>query len=67
MQLGASQTAAHLIVEHSSSYWILFGIPKVEAHADIVEFNPLVGADEKRKPKRAPPEPMEQSQAVEYW
>ena len=40
MRTGQPQTVAHLIVEHSSSYWILFGIPKVEVRADIVEFVP---------------------------
>lgn len=41
MRLGGAQTMANLIVERSSSYWILFGIPKVEVHADVVEFRPL--------------------------
>ena len=54
---GEPQTIAHLIVERSSSYWILFGIPKVEAHADIVEFRPAVNTGERARPKRPPPEP----------
>ena len=40
MRLDHPQAVANLIVERSSSYWILFGIPKVEVHADIVEFRP---------------------------
>ena len=57
MRPGEPQTIAHLIVERSSSYWILFGIPKVEAHADIVEFRPAVNTGERARPKRPPPEP----------
>jgi hypothetical protein len=32
------QAVANVIIERSSSYWILFSIPKVEVHADVVEF-----------------------------
>ena len=39
---GQPQTLAHLIVERSSSYWILFGLPKVEVRSDIVAFRPAV-------------------------
>lgn len=53
MSLGQPQSVAHLIVEQSSSYYILFGIPKVEVRADVVEFRPLVGTG--RRPARAPP------------
>ena len=42
-----------LIVEHSGSYWILFGIPKVEVHADIVQFKPPVATLGKVKPQAA--------------
>ncbi len=42
MRPGRPQTVANLIVEHSSSYWILFGIPKVEVRADIVQFVPEI-------------------------
>ncbi len=38
MQPGQPQSIAHLVVEQTSSYYILFGIPKVEVRADIVEF-----------------------------
>jgi hypothetical protein len=37
---GRPQTLAHLIVEHSGVYVILFSIPKVTARADLVEFLP---------------------------
>lgn len=42
MEPGQHQTLAHLIVEQSSSYWILFALPKVEARADIVAFRPEI-------------------------
>jgi hypothetical protein len=38
MKTGRPQTSAHLIIEHSSQYYILFGIPEVDVRADIVEF-----------------------------
>lgn len=40
MPPGRPETLAHLIIEHSNSYWILFGIPKVEVRADVVAFRP---------------------------
>jgi len=40
MPPGEAQTVAHLAVEHSSSYWILFGIPKVEVRGDVIQFIP---------------------------
>lgn len=40
MRPGRPQTIAHLVIEQSSSYYILFGIPKVQVRADIVEFKP---------------------------
>jgi hypothetical protein len=40
MREGRPQTVAHLVVEQTSSYYILFGIPEVDARADIVEFQP---------------------------
>jgi hypothetical protein len=52
---GTSQTVAHLSVEPSSSYWILFGIPRVEVHADIVEFRPQATARDSARPEHAPP------------
>ena len=57
MRPGTAQTLAHLIVQHSGSYWILFGIPRVEVHADIVEFRPVVATSERVKPKRARSKP----------
>jgi len=61
MHPGASQTLAHLIIEHSGSYWILFGIPKVEVHADIVEFRPVATTSERVKPKGRSAKPPNQN------
>ena len=54
MHLGEAQTIADVMIEHSSSYWILFGIPRVDVHADIVEFRPT---DEASQPVKPPPPP----------
>jgi hypothetical protein len=40
MQTGRAQTLADVIVEKTSSYWILFSIPRVTVRADVVEFVP---------------------------
>ena len=48
---GEPQFVANLIIEHSSSFWILFGIPRTEVHADIVEFRPAPPASVRGKPK----------------
>lgn len=45
IQSGQSMSLAHLITEHSSSYWILFSLPEITARADIVQFNPRVTPD----------------------
>jgi hypothetical protein len=63
MRPGEPQTVANLIVERSGSFWILFGIPKVEVHADVVEFRPAVGASQRVKPEPPPAKPPEQSQS----
>ncbi len=42
MRSGEPQTVAHMVIEQSTSYYILFGIPKVEVRADIIQFNPAV-------------------------
>ena len=60
---GEPQTVAHLIVERSRSHWILFGIPKIEVRADIVEFRPQGTARERAKtqagtPQAAGPRPI---------
>jgi Family of unknown function (DUF6567) len=39
-QQGRPQTLAHLTVEHSGIYVILFSLPKVTARADLIEFLP---------------------------
>ena len=52
-----AQTVANVMVEHSSSYWILFGIPKVEVHADVVEFRPpAAGREDRTRPPAPKPE-----------
>lgn len=61
MRPGKPQTVAHLIVEHSSSYWILFGIPRTEVHADIVEFRTAAAASDRLMPKAAPGKPPDQA------
>jgi hypothetical protein len=40
LEHGRPQTLAHLIVEHSGIYVILFSIPQVSARADLIEFIP---------------------------
>ena len=40
LQTGKSQTLAHLVVERSSVYLILFSIPLITVRADVVEFVP---------------------------
>jgi len=49
MQPGKPQSVSHLVIEHTSTYWILFGIPGVDARANIVEFRP----DATTEPSRA--------------
>jgi hypothetical protein len=39
-QEGRPETFAHLVVEHSGIYVILFSIPKVTVRADLIEFLP---------------------------
>lgn len=41
MQPGRPQTLANLVVERSSTYLILYSIPRVSIRADVVEFVPL--------------------------
>ena len=60
--VGQPQTLAHLIIERSSSYYLLFSIPKVEVLADIIEYRPTAAAQEGLKPKRAPPPPVPERQ-----
>ena len=57
MQPGSAQTVAHLIIEPSSGYWILFGLPRVEVHADIVEFRPQAAMSDSAKPPPGPAKP----------
>jgi hypothetical protein len=49
MQEGKPKTVAHLVIEHSSMYFILFSIPEISARADIVQFHPKGEADNGRK------------------
>jgi hypothetical protein len=60
MTPGEPQTLAHLIIEHSSSYFILFGIPRVEAHADLIAFRPAPPPSEAARPRHPPPKPPEE-------
>ena len=43
---GRPETFAHLVVEHSGIYVILFSIPKVTVRADLIEFLPAHFEDE---------------------
>ena len=62
MRPGEPQTIANLIIERTISYWILFGIPKVEVHADVVAFTPASPAGERERARRPPPKPPDQGQ-----
>jgi len=52
---------AHFSVERTGSYWILYGIPRVEVRADVVQFVPEVKTPEREKPKPAPTQPPDGS------
>lgn len=54
MQTGRPQTVAHLVIEQTSSYFILFGIPEIDVRADVVQFEPEVRPP---PPPRPPPNP----------
>jgi hypothetical protein len=45
MQEGKPKTVAHLVIEHSSMYFLLFSIPETTVRADIVQFNSKVEPD----------------------
>lgn len=57
MQAGRPQTVAHLVIEQTSSYYILFGIPEIDVRADIVEFEPEVKLIPKPPPGPPPVPP----------
>jgi hypothetical protein len=59
MRLGSPQTLAHLTLDRSSTYWILFGIPKIEVHADIVQFVAKAKTGEPDDSTPAPTRPPE--------
>lgn len=61
MRPGESQTLAHFAVERTGSYWILYGIPRVEVRADVVQFVPEVKTPKREKPKPAPTQPPDGS------
>ena len=61
MRPGEPQTLAHFSVERTGSYWILYGIPRVEVRADVVQFVPEVKTPEREKPKPAPTQPPDGS------
>lgn len=45
VQQGRPQTLANVVVERSSSYFILYSIPRVSIRADVVEFLPSPGIE----------------------
>ena len=57
IRTGSSQAVANLVIEHSSSYWILFGVPEIDARADIVEFKPEPKSAAATEPTRLPSKP----------
>jgi hypothetical protein len=57
MSYGQPQTFAHLVVERTSTYWILFGVPEVDVRADIVEFKPNESHPAIRPPAKPPDTP----------
>ncbi len=56
MKTGHSQTLVNLVTERSSTYWILFSIPKVSIRADLVEFKSATGATNQNS-SGVPPDP----------
>ena len=61
MHPGEPQTVAHLVIEQTSSYYILFGVPEVDVRADIVQFKPQpppsrFPAEARPPPNGTPPE-----------
>ncbi len=58
MSPGKPQSTAHLLIEQSFSYYILFGVPKVEVRADIVQFHPQPSAPGVGPPHPLPPPPL---------
>ena len=57
MRPGQPQTVSHLLIEQTSSYFILFGIPEVDVRADIVQFRPPPGPPPPRPPPLPGPPP----------
>jgi len=49
IQAGQPESLAHVMIEHSSLYLILFSIPKTTVRADIIRFNQSV------EPENQPP------------
>lgn len=42
IEAGSTKTIAHLTIEHSSTYWILFSIPETKVRAQVVQFTPAI-------------------------
>lgn len=55
IEIGSTKSAAHLTIERSSTYWILFSIPETIVCAQIVQFTPPVNAT--NSPALAPEKP----------
>jgi hypothetical protein len=49
VRVGRPQTLANVVAERSSSYYVLFSIPRVEVRADVVEF---ISPREERREQR---------------
>lgn len=59
VQQGRPQTLAHLMVEHSGVYVILFSIPKVTVRADLIEFLPQEPSPDNRPESGGARQPAE--------
>lgn len=60
MQQGRSQTLGNIVMEKTSSYWILFSLPRISVRGDVVEFVPnnatlIIPRSPSIPPPQAPP------------
>jgi hypothetical protein len=52
---GKPQAVANVVLEKSSTFWILFSIPEISVRGDIVEFVPSPGDDTEPTPMEVAP------------
>jgi len=58
MEPGKPQRLADIVVEKSSTYWILFSIPQIAVRADVVEFIPTPPDESSPQPTEMVPKPV---------